>query len=55
MIPSHILLFVDFTPLIFEEEVEDSKWKKRKKKAMDAKIKSIEKNDTLELINLSRS
>ena len=47
---AHFALFADSTPLAFEDAVEDSKWQK----AMDAEIKSIEKNDTWELTDLPK-
>ena len=47
---AHFALFADSTPLAFEDAIENSKWQK----AMDAEIKSIEKNDTWELTNLPK-
>ncbi|KAK9941415.1 hypothetical protein M0R45_018018 [Rubus argutus] len=46
----HFALFADCDPVVFEDAVKDKKWQK----AMDAEIKSIEKNDTWELINLPK-
>lgn len=45
---AHFVLFADYDPVIFQDAVQDTKWKK----AMDAEIHSIEKNDTWELTDL---
>lgn len=47
---AHFALFVDSDPILFEEAVKDIKWKK----AMDAEMKSIEKNNTWELTDLPK-
>ena len=41
-------LFCLFEPIGFEEAIQDKRWKY----AMDEEIKSIQKNDTWELVNL---
>eukprot|EP00268_Persea_americana_P068892 TRINITY_DN9688_c0_g1_i1.p1 TRINITY_DN9688_c0_g1~~TRINITY_DN9688_c0_g1_i1.p1 ORF type:complete len:612 (-),score=107.26 TRINITY_DN9688_c0_g1_i1:387-2222(-) len=45
---AHFVLFADYDPVTFQDVVQDTKWKK----AMDAEIHSIEKNDTWELTDL---
>lgn len=49
-ITAHFALFADSNPILFEEAVKDIKWKK----AMDAEMKSIEKNNTWELTDLPK-
>ncbi|CAL2257557.1 unnamed protein product [Prunus armeniaca] len=44
----HFVLFADSDPLSFSDAVKEPKWQK----AMDEEIKSIEKNNTWELIEL---
>lgn len=45
---AHHALFADSDPVLFEDAVNDVKWRK----AMDAEIEAIEKNDTWELTDL---
>lgn len=47
---AHYALFADSEPLTFKEAVKHTKWQQ----AMDAEIKSIEKNDTWELVDLPK-
>lgn len=45
---AHHALFADNNPVLFEDAVNNVKWRK----AMDAEIEAIEKNDTWELTDL---
>lgn len=45
---AHFALFTNYDPITFEEAVKDAKWQK----AMNAEIKSIEKNNTWEQADL---
>jgi len=47
---TYFALFVNCDLTTFESVVKEAKWKK----AMDAEIESMEKNDTLELTNLPK-
>jgi transposase InsO family protein len=47
---THFAMFSDCDPTIFKVAVKESKWRK----AMDAEITAIEKNDTWELCNLPK-
>jgi len=47
---TYFALFVDCDPTTFESAIKEAKWKK----TTDAKIKSIEKNDTWELADLPK-
>ena len=47
---AYFALLADCDPTTFESAVKEAKWKK----AMDAEIKSIEKNDTWELTDLPK-
>lgn len=49
-VAAHYALFADSAPLTFKEAVKETKWQQ----AMDAEIKSIEKNDTWELVDLPK-
>lgn len=44
----HLALFAEFDPINYEEAVKSEKWKK----AMDAEIEAIERNNTWELIEM---
>ena len=46
----HFALFADCNPITFQEANKEIKWRR----AMDEEIKSIEKNDTWELIDLPK-
>lgn len=45
---AHLALFAKFDPITYEEAVKSDKWKK----AMDAEIEEIERNNTWELIEM---
>ncbi|CAL9014135.1 unnamed protein product [Prunus brigantina] len=45
---AHLALFAEFDPITYEEAVKSDKWKK----AMDAEIEAIERNNTWELIEM---
>lgn len=47
---AHYALLYDCYPITFQEAIKDLKWKK----AMDEEIKSIERNNTQELSELSK-